>query len=186
MAAVFATAIQKIESSIVKPIDTGIPDKGTGVCPPSANLFNGPVQTQRGSGVDDGSYKHAQTDMGRLLSTIIVLPNNQPHDKQMMFAQLVNNANAPRGGEADDLVFVLDRPQQNYLSNAGYGWVNLKINGHWDDPWIVVNLDYCEPTGIRWGDFNNDGLDDYICLAPVSSRASPALLSKSILTCFGA
>ncbi|KAF1993338.1 carbohydrate esterase family 3 protein, partial [Amniculicola lignicola CBS 123094] len=165
LAAVFAKAMQSVESSIQTPTNTGIPDKGTGVCPPNANSFSGPVQTQRGSGVEDGSYRHAETAMGTLVKNTLTLPTFGTHDKQFMFAQLVSNVNIGRGGEADDMILALDFEQQSYLRGLGFGILNYKLNGHWDEDWIALTTNaYCNPIWLRWGDFNNDGLDDWICL----------------------
>jgi hypothetical protein len=126
------------------------------------------VQIQRGSGEDDGSYKHAETAISpALIKTKVGPPKFATFDKQVMFAQLVsNNVGVARGGEADDLVLVLDRTQKAAM--PGFGQFNIKINGHWDDDWIFVTPQhYCNPRWTRFGDFNNDGLDDFLCLEDV-------------------
>lgn len=109
--------------------------------------------------------------MGVVISDVIAQPTEQAVGmaKNYMFAQLVNGGGASRGGETDELIMVLDTDQASYLSQQGLGTVNYKLNGQFDQPWVKIeNIPYCEPAGVRWGDFNNDGLDDYICLAPVS------------------
>jgi hypothetical protein len=174
LAAVWAQAIQAATPGIQTPTNTGAPDTGTASCPPSPDKFTTDiVQIQQGSGADDGTWIHSDTVMPKLVTTSMSIDEDAKftavHDKQMMFAQLVsNNANVARGGEADDLVLVLSKAQREYMvqgSGSNMGQMNIKINGHWDDDWLAVTPQhYCDPLWTRFGDFNNDGYDDFLCL----------------------
>jgi hypothetical protein len=169
MAAVWANAIARIESSIVTPIDTGIPDQGAGICEPSADKWHGPTMTQRGSGVEDGTYLHKEVPQGLLVRDIVLLKGVDSIKTNYHFAQLVNGGGADRGGETDDLIRVLD-PGQRGVGSAVYPPVAVAVNGRFDKGWVEIDTKIpCLNRGVRWGDFNNDGLDDFICLSyPVS------------------
>jgi hypothetical protein len=71
MAAVWWDAFQKVESIITAPKDTGVSDVSTGsknICEKKPGVGRGPIQTQKGSGEDDGKYVHASESKGELLS----------------------------------------------------------------------------------------------------------------------
>jgi hypothetical protein len=76
---------------------------------------------------------------------------SEPDD--VWFAQVVSNG-VDRGGELDDRDF----SQSNviyYRENTGSGSLGAKTL-------IPTLTGKCAPAGIRWGDVNNDGLDDFI------------------------
>ncbi|KAI8951129.1 hypothetical protein F4801DRAFT_546511 [Xylaria longipes] len=171
MAAVWALAIQEIEeignwfqgpSS-----DVGFSDSSSGsTCAKTYNSGaqdsrNG-MQALRGNSpliVDDGNYVHRSTPRGMIW--------NQPSfDFQdglgapaVYAAQAVNLGGADRGGERDDIILVTGN--SSYISfylNQGDGTFKLT------DYTGVIG--HCIIRGIRWGDVNNDGLDDFICIDP--------------------
>ena len=60
--AIWNAAIDRVivKEWLKDPKDNGGSDSG-GVCLPTQGDFNGPTQTQQGSGADDGTYTHAST-----------------------------------------------------------------------------------------------------------------------------
>ncbi|KAL4860487.1 SGNH hydrolase-type esterase domain-containing protein [Aspergillus spectabilis] len=74
------------------------------------------------------------------------------------FAQLVNVWGAYREGALDDLVWSRE-------DGRAFMFLN-KNNGDFDSA-VEIDVGYnCKPPGVRWGDVNNDGLDDFICIGP--------------------
>ncbi|KAF2115103.1 SGNH hydrolase-type esterase domain-containing protein [Lophiotrema nucula] len=164
MAAVWADAISKAESTIQDPIDTGIPDSG-GACLPAPGNFFGPHQTQGGSGAEDGTYIFSQTASQVVVKDSVVLPSGVAGiAAQYHFAQIVNGGGtSSRIGAADDLVRIIDKKQDP--SGSSYANVAVKVNGKWDEDWIALDTKLsCPSGGVHFGDMNNDGLDDFICL----------------------
>lgn len=112
MASVWWAAIQKAESKgmLQKPKDIGEDDWIDTTCEKeygSGTSGVGKVQTQRGSGWDDGDYKHNSVAMGRILK---IGTTNQEGDVHpgIHYAQLVNQGGAHREGALDELVWTRD------------------------------------------------------------------------------
>lgn len=102
--------------------------------------------------IDDGQYKHSSQAMGKIHEGWYA------GDDTVWFAQLVNNG-ADRGGERDDWVFSQGEGAIYYRENLG--------GGKFGDKTHIPSLEAtCKQRGIRWGDVNNDGLDDFICIGP--------------------
>jgi hypothetical protein len=103
--------------------------------------------------IDDGQYKHSSQAMGKIHGGFYT------GDDTVWFAQLASNG-AERGGERDDWVFSQGVGAIYYRENLGSGTFGDKTH--------VPSLSSmeCEQVGIRWGDVNNDGLDDFICIGP--------------------
>ncbi|KFY47243.1 hypothetical protein V494_00086 [Pseudogymnoascus sp. VKM F-4513 (FW-928)] len=102
--------------------------------------------------VDDGHYSHSSLSKGKIHE------GNYAGDDTVWFAQLVTNG-APRGGELDDWVFSQGEDEIYYRENLG--------SGAFGDKTLIPSLGgTCKQRGIRWGDVNNDGLDDFICIGP--------------------
>ncbi|GMF81315.1 unnamed protein product [Aspergillus oryzae] len=148
MASVWWAAIQEAESAkfLSKPKDIGESDWAYTTCEKKFGSGNdgGKIQTQRGSGWDDGDYKHNSQSMGRIMQ---IGSSDSKDDTYggINYAQLVNLGGAHREGALDELVWTED----------GVGtWMYLNNN----------NGNF-EATGVRWGDLNNDGLDDFICIS---------------------
>ena len=58
--------------------------------------------------------------------------------------------------------------------NAQAGNVRLATSrgdGFFDTPVDIDVKDGCPVQGIRWGDVNNDGFDDFICIAPTGEMS---------------
>ncbi|KFY17433.1 hypothetical protein V492_00682 [Pseudogymnoascus sp. VKM F-4246] len=103
---------------------------------------------------DDGPYVHSSTKMSAIFGGSKVY-----RDGQFYLAQLVNLDNVGRGGERDDLVYVSGSATKTTIFiNQGDGTLGPPVD-------IDVH-DSCGTIGIRWGDVNNDGLDDFICIGP--------------------
>lgn len=100
--------------------------------------------------IDDGQYKHSSQAMGKIHE------GTYAGDDTVWFAQIVNNG-AGRGGELDDWVFSQGEGVIYYRENLGNGVFGDKI-------YIPSLKTTCKQGGIRWGDVNNDGLDDFICI----------------------
>ncbi|KAF2112802.1 hypothetical protein BDV96DRAFT_497426 [Lophiotrema nucula] len=166
LAAVWTAGINNVinRNWIVPPInntDSG----GGGQCNPSPDNFRGPVQIQRGSGAEDGTYAHSSEPMGVKLSYLGLATSNLT--KNFHFAQIVNAGGNDPPYQADDLVRVLDE-EQRHEGGLTQPAVSFRLNtgdGNFDNPWNVITLEQeCLNRGVRWGDINGDGLDDFICI----------------------
>ncbi|KAH9223897.1 hypothetical protein DL95DRAFT_452880 [Leptodontidium sp. 2 PMI_412] len=106
---------------------------------------------------DDGPYVHRSA----LGSTRIVTPRGLLSDERCFYAQLVDFG-APRADGRDDEIVVSN-------GNAKSGNVRISSSrgdGSFDAPVDIDVKDGCPIQGIRWGDVNNDGFDDFICITP--------------------
>lgn len=171
LAAVWDQAILEAENRqfLTAPIDTGKPDNSTSngdddTCDVVRGSGRGPVKTQQGSGTDDGPFAYSQDQIG----SIILGPQNfriaaDDDNMQVYFAQLVNLGGADPGGERDELVYC-----NNVTPGPGPGQCIMYLNDGGDftknyGVALDVGLE-CLVRGIRWGDVNGDGLDDFICI----------------------
>ncbi|EPE08332.1 carbohydrate esterase family 3 protein [Ophiostoma piceae UAMH 11346] len=100
--------------------------------------------------VDDGSYSHSSVSRGNI--TTGKLQKNQ----KVWWAQLVNAGGANRKGAVDELVY--SEGGKFYMRVNGGGSFGPAVQ-------LTTNVD-CDADGTRFGDLNNDGLDDYLCLSP--------------------
>ncbi|KAJ5801621.1 uncharacterized protein N7518_003689 [Penicillium psychrosexuale] len=152
MASIWWPAIQEAQTNgfLTPPADTDVSDTSSSTCEKTfASGENNYAQTQRGSGTDDGNYIHNSEDKGRILKITAV---GNIHEG-INFAQLVNTGGAYREGALDELIQTVD--------GAGtYMYLNNN-NGEFGDPVKIDVKDSC----VHWGDVNNDGLDDFICIS---------------------
>ncbi|KAJ6057366.1 hypothetical protein N7460_000640 [Penicillium canescens] len=169
MASVWWAAIQEAESKelLQKPKDIGENDwadttfeKEYG----SGNSGDGKVQTQRGSGWDDGDYKHNSVAMGQIMQIGITDKEDDVHPG-IHYAQLVNQGGAHREGALDELVWTRDGKGTFMFPNNN--------NGKFGAPVEIDVKDGCLARGVHWGDLNNDGLDDFICISREGAIAAP-------------
>lgn len=101
---------------------------------------------------DDGAYRHQSNAKGQIFSERL------PSGSMIYWAQLTDFG-APREQALDELVVVDESTDNMWVYvNRGGGRFDAKAS-------FKVNH-YCIIRGIRWGDINGDGLDDYICIAP--------------------
>lgn len=114
-AAVWWDAISKLEDGIQPPASDGTVNdavSGVSTCPKVAGNARGPVQTQKGSGHDDGKYVHNRVERGVIESARIqkagdptTITQNIPIN--MFFANLVKgDPNADRTAALDDWIRV--------------------------------------------------------------------------------
>lgn len=101
---------------------------------------------------NDGPYKHSSQSMGTIKKF------SMEPDVVLYFAQLVNFG-ADRGGERDELIWVEEDSSKTwmYINNG---------DGNFGSAVKLDMPDKCKTKGIHWGDVNNDGLDDMICIGP--------------------
>lgn len=172
MAAVWDAAFQAaVKKNWIKdPINTGKPDDVYD-CDTSPASFGDATQTQRGSGADDGTYAHSSQGMGVVTSDSLHENSNSATPGQWVknyhFAQLVNGG-GDRGQETDELVRILDSLQP--VADSGLPLFSFKQNngGNFASSWTTFDPKmHCNNRGAHWGDVNNDGLDDLICIGPV-------------------
>ncbi|KAL2821315.1 SGNH hydrolase-type esterase domain-containing protein [Aspergillus cavernicola] len=137
-------------------LDNGLPvGSTTGACDKTPGDYEYSKQTQRGSGGDDGPYTHKGVSQGMFYVIRPVRLNDV--GKTIFWADL-------SGDGKDSLVSYYDPidSKGSYLvysdwdkaqaDTGSYIWINVKDN--------------CKPEGVRWGDVNGDGLDDFICIGP--------------------
>ncbi|KAE8390395.1 hypothetical protein BDV23DRAFT_193793 [Aspergillus alliaceus] len=160
MASVWWAAIQEAEKAkfLSEPKDIGESDWIDTTCEKKFGSGNdgGKVQTQRGSGWDDGDYKHNSQSMGRIKQIGITGSKGDTHPG-INYAQLVNQGGAHREGALDELVWTRD--------GKGTWMYPNNNNGKFGNPVKIDVKDNCLARGVRWGDLNNDGLDDFICIS---------------------
>lgn len=172
LAAVWDQAILVAESRgfLTEPVDTGIPDDGSGAgggsggntCDVTLGAGRGPVRTQVGFGADDGTYGHAEGAPYALDTGTQWFRPIENDTMSLAFAQLVNVNNVDPGGERDDLVHCTDADPGKV---AGSCMMYLNVDGAFSGQAVMLDTDLkCLARGIRWGDVNGDGLDDFICI----------------------
>ncbi|KAB5542692.1 hypothetical protein GE09DRAFT_1136165 [Coniochaeta sp. 2T2.1] len=171
-AAVWAASINRVAKKIKPPVNDGtVDDTQAGgsngdTCKKVAGNAKGPFKTQQGSGVDDGNYVHNRVEKGSI-ATIKkdILPPGTPGSvpDYVYFANIVkNDPSAPRDESRDDMI--IGKPDQDQKIN----WVfrqNLGSGGTFSaDKALNVDSNCDSLNNFAWGDFNNDGLDDFFCI----------------------
>ncbi|KAM7185430.1 hypothetical protein V8F20_011802 [Naviculisporaceae sp. PSN 640] len=107
--------------------------------------------------IDDGKYKHSSQAMGKIHEGFY------SGNDTVWFAQIISKGADREKGGRDDWVFSQGEGAIYYRENLGDGKLGDKI--------LIPSLGgssvpVCKQRGIRWGDVNNDGLDDFICIGP--------------------
>jgi hypothetical protein len=170
-AAVWWDAISKIQSQIQPPANVaGLEDRATAAaqstCNKKAGNARGPVQTQQGSGHDDGMYVHKSTNRSALLDMRITKgPDagiNAAIPAHMFFAQLINPYNQDRSDALDDWI----RIEHNLTSGTNKYWVRENLGGgkFGSSQLFDVGMDCGMGPHYAFADFNNDGLADFFCI----------------------
>ncbi|KAK4902064.1 hypothetical protein LTR27_000966 [Elasticomyces elasticus] len=180
-AGVWWQAISKLEDVIQPPPTDGlIKDDSTGggnKCKKVAGNASGPIQTQRGSGHDDGNFKYYETERGVIESARIqkVLPDS-PSDAGSIhqipfgikFANIIkNDPNSDRSVAVDDWIRI-------YTSTSGKDMYYFRQNlggGKFGPSKAFDPGMKCSTVGSNqyFGDFNGDGLDDFFCISEGAS-----------------
>ncbi|CZR48139.1 uncharacterized protein FPRO_12749 [Fusarium proliferatum ET1] len=170
-ASVWWDAIRKIQADIQPPakvsgIDDAVSEKSS-ECKKTAGNSRAPTQSQRGSGHDDGIYRHYSHAQGVLKS--LRLENGgdsasliKDYPWHVFFANIVlNSANSPRSHALDDMIRIHHEEDGTntywYRQNQGGG--KFAASKRFD-----VDMDCNDGPRYAFADFNNDGLDDFFCL----------------------
>jgi hypothetical protein len=168
-AGVWWNAISKLEDKIQPPPTDGLikdDSKADNKCAKIAGNAAGPVQTQKGSGHDDGKYVHARTERGAIESARIQ-KSGDPFVKNLprniYFANIIkNDPNSDRALALDDWIRVFSAGQgkMTYYFRQNLGGGKFGSTTVFD-----IGMD-CHPSFsyLAFGDFNNDGLDDFFCI----------------------
>lgn len=172
-AAVWWEAISRLENEIQPPPTDGLikDDNATGganKCPKVAGNAAGPVQTQKGSGHDDGIYKHDRVERG-VIESARIQKNNDPKSitqdipLNMYFADIIkNDPNSDRVLSLDDWIRVFTdvNGQTTYYFRQNLGGGNFGESRTFE-PGVA-----CQPksAAVHFADFNGDGLDDFFCV----------------------
>ncbi|KAJ5005383.1 hypothetical protein K4K48_007369 [Colletotrichum sp. SAR 10_66] len=151
MASVFYDAIMKAVSDEKIKSPAAMAKTGTTGCDKTFGngVYAGGL-TQRGSGWDDGTYKHASEYGGLLFS----VTSDWDRD-QWRFARLFTR-------NRDDLLGWFEKSAGVHA----YGVWKNNGGGKFDK---IADLDpdlFCNPRGVRFIDMNADGLDDLVCIDP--------------------
>jgi hypothetical protein len=112
MASVWWAAFQEIEGVLQPPADN-INDatavSSTTTCPKVAGVSRGPIQTQQGSGYDDGDYSHTSVAHGVVQSVVKgsdqIINNAIP--AHVFFGQLVNLGDVDRAQALDEMIRIV-------------------------------------------------------------------------------
>jgi hypothetical protein len=170
-AAVWWDAISTLENEIQPPPTDGLikdDSQSTGQrCPKVAGNAGGPVQTQKGSGHDDGNYKHNRIARGAIGSARIQkLDDPRTITAQiplsMYFADIIkNDPNSDRSLALDDWirVFTAVDGKRTYYFRQNLGGGKFGSSRTFDP-----GMNCPSPSTHAFGDFNNDGFDDFFCL----------------------
>jgi hypothetical protein len=170
-AAVWWQAISKLESQIQPPPTIGLVKDNSAVssskCEKVAGNASGPIQTQRGSGHDDGIYKHDRAERGIIESARIQNagdPRSTTQDIPLSihFADIIkNDRSSDRSLSLDDWIRIYTDLNGNmtyyFRQNLGGGKFDASTTF---DP--AINCP--KGSGYAFGDFNSDGLDDFFCI----------------------
>jgi hypothetical protein len=170
-AAVWWEAISRLEGVIQpSPTDGLIKDDGqtgSNKCPKVAGKANGPVQTQKGSGHEDGNYRHDSIARGAIKSARIQKAND-PHAITVQIPLSIYFANIIRNDPNSDRSLSLDDWIRVYTAADGKKtyYFRRNLGGGKFGPSTIFNpaMDCPYPSDHAFGDFNNDGLDDFFCL----------------------
>ena len=188
-AGVWWNAISKLEGVIQPPPTDGLIKDDSAIsnnkCAKVAGNASGPVQTQKGSGHDDGKYVHNRVERGAIESAKITkaesgdsdapysvsTPDSIPYG--MYFADIIkNDPNSDRSLALDDWIRVVDYfnsiPRKYFFrQNLGGGKFGATKTFNPDS-----NCGSITGSKIAFGDFNGDGLDDFFCIGDGSVRVS--------------
>ncbi|OBT61486.1 hypothetical protein VE03_09357 [Pseudogymnoascus sp. 23342-1-I1] len=168
MAAVWAYAINTAEREglIKTPVDNGTPDAASST---TCEKVFGSGNTSGRSGVqilhaanplisDDGPYQHGSRKRG--------LEGNwtHPSDAKFHFANLAKiDPNAENYQALDDLVSVATWfPGEPNETRLMISWQNIATKLSFISSFNIP--DGCDPSRVRFGDVDGDGLDDFICI----------------------
>jgi hypothetical protein len=172
-------AISRVEDEIQPPPTDGLikddsSSGGANKCPKVAGNASGPVQTQKGSGHDDGIYKHDRVERGAIESARIQKANDDPAiwksiPYNMYFADIIkNDPSSDRSLALDDWI----RMYEDSTRKTWYFRQNLGGGKFGPTTTFDPKLSCGSFAKYAFGDFNGDGLDDFFCLGQGSVSVS--------------
>ncbi|KAK3897538.1 killer toxin subunits alpha beta [Staphylotrichum tortipilum] len=169
MAAIFLRAINEARGAgfVTPPNESAAAsDDGAGgnTCNKVYGVARGPVNTQAGSGLDDGIYVHNSASRGVRMTV------TRPNETAFWFAHI----SSPEFDDLSDLIEYGD-PDPN-MGGRWYTRFNALGAGQWNVayPMQIWIPDGCIARGVRWADVNGqliifrvgDGVDDFLCISP--------------------
>lgn len=170
-AAVWWDAIRRLEGIVQEPRTDGLikDDEASqdNNCPKVAGNAPGPVKTQNGSGAEDGNYVHDRVERGAIESARI----QKAGDPQSITSRIPSNiffANIVKNDPNADRALALDEWIRIFTDTEGRTtfYFRQNLGGGRFGPSTTFNPGLSCPESSRraWGDFNNDGLDDFFCI----------------------
>lgn len=182
MASILWEAFQGVAEAgyLIDPVDTGLgTDSANTSCLPSASGFGSVITTMGDDfGYNDGPYAHAS----ELNLTNWVFPNqifnhSMLDYSQFHFAEILSHADQPYNA----FILIMDPADRAFAKASGktFGYFNYMPNNYasgssgFGDSWLEIDIvgqgtPECLSRGVRFGDINGDGLDDFICINAVS------------------
>ncbi|KAL4860504.1 SGNH hydrolase-type esterase domain-containing protein [Aspergillus spectabilis] len=151
LAAIWFRAISQARDRgfLTEPLETQAAD----VCDKNPGEFDSSEQTQRGSGADDGPYEHKGVAQGKAPLAIGQVKMDDV-GQTIFWASMY-------GKDEDYLIWYQDPDK----APGKYRLMTQWRSGEKDFIQFDVK-DACKPKGVRWGDVNGDGWDDFICIGP--------------------
>lgn len=185
MAAIWAQAFQEVVSKgfLIDPIDTGLGDgDSSSTCLPSGSSFSSSLDSITFDvGANDGTYDHSSTLQLTNVWTMSSFNKSLLAYHQFHFAQLVSMDDTDFEAR-DELILILDAADRAHMASKKGGtfptaYMQYRYNyggGEFDTVWNEIDIvgqgtPECLSRGVRFGDVNGDGLDDFICINPEGS-----------------
>ncbi|RYP93433.1 hypothetical protein DL770_000476 [Monosporascus sp. CRB-9-2] len=159
MAAIWLQAIEQADSEGLIEIpnetvwsDDGGDEGGDNTCEKEYGNGRGPVNTQAGSGLDDGVYRHASQSMGTKLSF------QRTYEDGVFWLAKITRSDRHDIVEYSETKTGDGRTYKVFPSDGKGGWSTKSKD--------VYISDGCIARGVRWADINGNGFDDFLCVDP--------------------
>ncbi|KAK9413786.1 putative SGNH hydrolase-type esterase domain-containing protein [Seiridium unicorne] len=178
VAAIWLQAIQEADSQglIQAPNDTIYPDEGgdddgSNICDKEYGDGRGPVNTQAGSGLDDGIYRHVSQSMGTKLGF------QRTYGDGVFWLAKITRTDRHDIVEYSETESGSSRVYQVFPSDGNGGWSTESQD--------LLVPDGCKSRGVRWADVTGNGLDDFLCVDTegntyVSTNVKSTLTSRGL------
>ncbi|KAL2785319.1 SGNH hydrolase-type esterase domain-containing protein [Aspergillus keveii] len=163
---------------ITPPLANNLPGGGAH-CDKRPGQYSERVQSQRGSGGDDGLYEHKGVSQGLLWRLPRETGSGDRFDRTYW-------ADLNADGKDELLYYEAPEGLPGYFTVLHFPEEGDPVFGG------TINVhDRCKPRGVRWGDVNADGRDDFICIGPEGNmyvsinRGNPNPLSPQVFEYVG-